>query len=95
MKIIKNRQRINVEDLNDNFKLISTGFKLITDELFGTAVTKDNKYLVMFNGIAKELIPLWENVLYLWLNFLLKEREKIEKPIVIFAYLNESSLINH
>ena len=95
MKIIKNRQRINVEDLNDNFKLISTGFKLITDELFGTAVTKDNKYLVMFNGIAKELIPLWENVLYLWLNFLLKEREKIEKPIVIFAYLNESQLINH
>jgi hypothetical protein len=95
MKIIKNRQRINVEDLNDNFKLISTGFKLITDELFGTAVPKDNKYLVMFNGIAKELIPLWENVLYLWLNFLLKEREKIEKPIVIFAYLNESSLINH
>lgn len=95
MKIIKNRQRIDIKNLNDNFQLISKGIALITDELFGeSTLGRNNKYLQMFNEILKQLIPLWENVLYLWLNFLLKERNKIEKPIVKYVYLNENKLIN-
>ena len=86
MKIILNKSRINIQDLNDNFSLISTGFNAIFDELFSVKTTAGNKYLSMFNGIIKELIPLWESIMYLWLAFLLKERDKVQKPVVKFVY---------
>lgn len=95
MKIIKNRQRIDIENINDNFKLIVSGLQMITDELFIGDGSNLNKYLSMFQGIYNELLPLWENVLYLWIAFLLKEREAIETPIVKYVYLNESDFINN
>lgn len=97
MKIINNASRINIKNLNDNFQLIVDGIKLITDELFGTdgQFNSQNKYFLMFEGIYKEIIPLWENILYLWVAFLLKDKHDLEKPIIKYVYLNESEFINN
>lgn len=97
--LIPNNRRINIEDINSNFRLISQSFDYIFEELFSwrrvySSSTETNKYLIMFESIFKELLPLWENILYLWLSFFLKEREQMEKAIIKYVYLNEADFYN-
>ena len=55
-------RKVEVEDLNRNFWVISTVLGSICNFLFGD----DPPFKDMFDSILKELVQLWENVLYLW-----------------------------
>lgn len=87
MKIIKNRHRIKVNDLNDNFQLISEGITKILKD-----VLSDEKgiYKNFFKYVLADLMPLWENVLYLWIMYVLKNSVFSVKPLIKYVYLNEN-----
>lgn len=87
MKIIKNRHRINVEDLNDNFKLITEGLKRIFENVLSD---KKGIYKNFFKLVLSDLVPLWENVLFLWIMYILKNADFNVKPLVKYVYLNEN-----
>lgn len=54
-------RKVEVEDLNRNFWVIAQVSGAICAYLFGKNSIKD-----LLEGILKELVGLWENVLYLW-----------------------------
>lgn len=60
-----NPRRVEIEDLDRNFWVITQGISIICTYLFD-----DNSSLRgMLKHILKELTQQWENVLYLWLNY--------------------------
>lgn len=58
----KNSRRVQIEDLNRNFWVIAQILTAASAYLFGD----DSPFNVFFDGALKELISLWENVLYQW-----------------------------
>jgi hypothetical protein len=87
MKIIKNRHRIKIDDLNDNFQLISDGITKILKD-----VLSDEKgiYKNFFKLVISNLMPLWENILYLWIMYILKDSVFNIKPLIKYVYINEN-----
>lgn len=58
----KNSRRVQIEDLNRNFWVISQAIAAITSILFGDG---DNNIPSLFKDIFSELLQLWENIIYL------------------------------
>lgn len=97
MELINYNSKININIINQNFNLISEGFKDIILELFPDKSSFDSKYgkfSIIFNNIINELFPIWENLLYLWLVFILSKVQNLEPTVIKYIYLNESNLIN-
>lgn len=87
MKIIKNRHRINVKDLNDNFELITEGLKRIFENVLSD---ENGIYKNFFKLVLSDLVPLWENVLFLWIMYILKNSYFDTKPLIKYVYLDET-----
>lgn len=97
MNNIKYSSKININIINQNFELISEGFSDILTEIFPDKVDYDEKYgkfSILFRNIVSELLPIWENLLYLWLAFILSKTENLEPAIIKYVYLNENELLN-
>lgn len=60
--MMKNSRRVEIEDLNRNFWVIAQIITGITAYLYGDSSPFQN----LFKDILKELVELWENVLYQW-----------------------------
>lgn len=58
-------RRTEVEDLNRNFWVIAQTIAAISNYLFN----EDNPILKTLNGMLREITEIWENILYLWTNF--------------------------
>ena len=87
MKIIKNRHKINIEDLNDNFKLITEGL----ERIFKNVLSDERGiYKNFFKLVLSDLMPLWENILYLWIMYILKNSQFNTKPLIKHVYLDET-----
>lgn len=63
----KNTRRVEVEDLNRNFWVISQVIAAVSIHLFGDK----SPYKSLFSKILNEVIQLWENILYQWVQTLL------------------------
>ena len=61
-----------VEDLNRNFWVIGQVLAAILEFLFN----EDNPYKDVFDGILDEIAQLWENLLYLWIGFIVISQKK-------------------
>ena len=60
--MMKNSRRVEIEDLNRNFWVIAQIITGITAYLYGD----DSPFQCLFKDILKELVELWENILYQW-----------------------------
>lgn len=85
-------RNVEIEDLNRNFWVIGQSLAGISAFLFsaGSPFTKT------FQGIIKEIIDIWENILYLWIAFAIsmqakKEYIDIHEEVV---YLNQNNYQN-
>lgn len=71
---------VEVEDLNRNFWVIGQVLTGICSYLFD----EDSPIKNLLEGMADEVAQLWENLLYLWIGFVLISQEFYkEEPIVI------------
>lgn len=70
----KNTRRVEIEDLNRNFWVISITLSVILEYLFD----QDSPLKEIFQEILDEILQLWENCFYLWFLFdaLSKEGEE-------------------
>ena len=95
MSIIGNNSRVNINELNNNFKLIARGLKFninsIEAHLFQNS--NNNNFLKVFTDTINELIDIWENLLYLWLAFLLKNKHQIQPLIIKQVYFEMNDII--
>lgn len=66
------KRNVEIEDLNRNFWVIGQTLAGISAYLF----SEDSPFTNSFEGIIKEIIDLWENILYLWLAFAISIQEK-------------------
>ena len=68
----KYERTVQVEDLNRNFWVIGQVLAAILEFLFN----EDNPYKDVFDGILDEIAQLWENLLYLWIGFIVISQKK-------------------
>lgn len=59
----KNTRRVEIEDLNRNFWVIAQIITGISAYIFG----EGSPYIGLLEGILKELVQLWENMIYQWI----------------------------
>lgn len=85
-------RNVEIEDLNRNFWVIGQSLAGISAFLFsaGSPFTK------AFQGIIKEIIDIWENILYLWIAFAISMQTKKEYTDVHeeVVYLNQNDYQN-
>ena len=62
-----NTRRIAVEDLNRNFWVISSVVQAVCSYIWGQA----SPITSMLKDILNELVQLWENIMFLWVSFML------------------------
>lgn len=82
----KNTRRAEILDLNRNFWIIDMTCNILIDFLF----KQDNIFKKIFESILKELIEMWENILFIWITecvAALHKRKIIHSEII---YLNEN-----
>ena len=71
---------VEIEDLNRNFWVIGQVLTGICSFLFDS----ESPFKKMFEGLADEIAQLWENLLYLWIAFvLLAQKEYKEQPVIL------------
>jgi hypothetical protein len=79
------KRNVEVEDLNRNFWVIGQVMSAICAFLFG-----DNNLEEIFEDILKELVGLWENVLYLWVAIVLMTKtETYDNHIEVITIFND------
>lgn len=83
-----NSRRVSVEDLNRNFWVISSVLSAVSTYLFDPAAPIP--YLT--KGILKELLQLWDNVLYLWAAFAIISQKEAADLRTIILPLPKSAL---
>lgn len=88
----RNERNVEIEDLNRNFWVIGQSLAGISAFLFsaGSPFTKT------FQGIIKEIVDIWENILYLWIAFAISLQNKkyytdIHEEVV---YINQNEYQN-
>lgn len=75
-------RRVEVEDLNKNFWVIGQNLSAICAYVFNP----DDSLLEIFKKVYNEIIGLWENVLYLWIETAARIKDIIYEDVeVIFA----------
>lgn len=80
---------VEVEDLNRNFWVIGQVISGICGFLFG----ENNPFKDLFQGMADEIAQLWENLLYLWVGFvLISQKEVRENPVVLVVPISSHEL---
>ena len=79
------QREVQIEDLNRNFWVIGQSLTGIAAYLFSEA----SPIYKSFESIIKELIEIWENILYLWLAFAIsmQEEKKVDKVHEEIVYL--------
>ena len=63
---------VEVEDLNRNFWVLGQIVSAISAFLFDP----ENSFASLFEDILSEIVQLWENVLYLWLAYMVSSQKK-------------------
>ena len=63
---------VEVEDLNRNFWVLGQVISAISAFLFDP----ENSFASLFEDILSEIVQLWENVLYLWLAYMISSQKK-------------------
>jgi hypothetical protein len=58
-------RRVEVEDLDRNFWVIAQFISAISSYVVG----HNSPFPTMFKGLLREVSEIWENVLYLWLEY--------------------------
>lgn len=82
-------RKVEVEDLNRNFWVLSQTLSAICAFLFGPKAP----FAKLFEDMASEVTQLWENVLYLWLAFaMLTQKKEIITIHTEIVYLSNSEL---
>lgn len=76
-------RRVEIEDLDRNFWVISQTIAAISNYLFGN----DNPLFNILKGELREITELWENILYLWLESALITQNKNNKVRMIVCQL--------
>lgn len=85
-------RNVEIEDLDRNFWVIGQTLTGLMAFLFG----ENSPFKIVFQGIIKEIVELWENILYLWLGFAMTLSDKIsyEKIHEEIIYLPLSAFQN-
>lgn len=83
-------RNVLIEDLNRNFWVIGQSLTGISAFLFN----ENSPILTVFKGLIKELIELWENVLFLWLALAIsmQDEKKVTEVHEEIIYLYGSDL---
>ena len=85
------KRTVQVEDLNRNFWVIGSVIAAILEFLF----KGDNPYKDVFDGILDEIAQVWENLLYLWMGFILiSQKKQYEDVIFIKRNFNFAGKMN-
>lgn len=80
-------RRVEIEDLNRNFWVISQGLTTICAYVFDF----NSPLYDLLEGILKELVGLWENTFYLWANLALYSAKDYNEVKVLFLPINNYS----
>lgn len=87
----KNSRRVEIEDLNRNFWVIGQVVSGISAYLYGP----NSIFSYMFENILKELIQLWENIMYQWVQIALLTLPPIDGIHKEFFPIPISSIQNY
>ena len=82
-------RRVELEDLDRNFWVIGQSLSAIGSYVFEKSLFSDG-----IESILKEIIQLWENIIYLWMNIAIASQKTEKEFQLIFYHLGASEFDN-